>query len=238
MTESRDLPWEGTYNTRDLGGLPVRAGGSTRWGSIIRSDHLDRLTDAGWSAAWNYGVRTVIDLREPGEDGPAIRSRPGINMIPTPLDGAPDTESWQDWGGGLDCTPLYYTAFLERFPQRVAQVIGHLAGAAPGAVLIHCSSGRDRTGLIALVLLSLAGVDRAAIVADYEASAPRLEPLWRDQDLGNQTAKVEALLISHGTTMADGLHRTLDGLDADKLLIDGGLTTEQVCAVRARLIAV
>jgi protein-tyrosine phosphatase len=158
-------------------------------------------------------------------------------VIPTPLDGAPDTEFWQNWGGALTCTPLYYPAFLERFPQRVAQVVGRIADAAPGAVLIHCSGGRDRTGLIALVLLSLAGVDRAAIVADYEASAPRLEPLWRDRHLGDQTAKVEALVTSHGTTIADGLHRTLDGLDADKLLIDGGLTTEQVCAVRARLIA-
>lgn len=213
------------------------SGGLTRRGSVIRSDAPDRLTVAGWAAAWEYGVRTVVDLREPDEDGPVSAPPPGITRALLPLDGLSDREFWTTWGGGFNATPLYYGAFFERFPDRIAEVVGCIADAPPGGVLFHCSGGRDRTGLIALVLLSLAGVDHDAIIADYLASVPRLEPLWQLKNLGDQTAMVDAFVRGHGTTLEESVGAALDGLDALDVLRAGGLTAAQLQAVEARLVA-
>jgi hypothetical protein len=59
----RELAWEGCLNVRDLGGLPTEDGGETRYGRVIRADSVRQLTDAGWQAVADYGVRTVVDLR-------------------------------------------------------------------------------------------------------------------------------------------------------------------------------
>jgi protein-tyrosine phosphatase len=59
----RELAWEGCLNVRDLGGLPTEDGGETRYGRVVRADSVRQLTDAGWQAVADYGVRTVVDLR-------------------------------------------------------------------------------------------------------------------------------------------------------------------------------
>jgi protein-tyrosine phosphatase len=59
----RELLWEGCLNVRDLGGHRTADGGETRYGAVVRADSVRRLTEAGWRAAVDYGVRTVIDLR-------------------------------------------------------------------------------------------------------------------------------------------------------------------------------
>ena len=72
----RDLHWSGGYNVRDLGGLPTVEGGATVSGRIVRGAMPDRLTERGWAALVGYGVRTVIDLREEGEDPEPLLPRP------------------------------------------------------------------------------------------------------------------------------------------------------------------
>ena len=59
----RELAWDGCLNVRDLGGLPTEDGGETRYGRVVRADSVRQLTDAGWQAVADYGVRTVVDLR-------------------------------------------------------------------------------------------------------------------------------------------------------------------------------
>ena len=66
----RYLTWDGCFNARDLGGLPTTDGGTTRWSAVVRSDHLDHLTAAGWAALEAHGIRTIIDLRN-DEERPA-----------------------------------------------------------------------------------------------------------------------------------------------------------------------
>ena len=61
---SRDLIWDGCLNVRDLGGLPLAGGGETPYGAIVRSDSVSQLSEAGWRALVDYGIRTVINLRE------------------------------------------------------------------------------------------------------------------------------------------------------------------------------
>lgn len=218
---------------RDLGGLPTLDGTQTTWGAVVRGDTPDHLTDHGWSALRAYGIRTIIDLRHEYKPELPVRGS-GVMNVSVPLDDHNDTEFWQRWDG-LDCTPLYYRAFLDRFPQRIVDVIAAVADAPAGGVLVHCAGGRDRTGLIVLLLLALAGVPAEVIAADYALSAQRLEPAWTALGLGDQNGKIDALLSRHGTTAHQAIVATLDTIDVSAYLHGTGLTNAQLHAVHARL---
>ncbi|MFI7700129.1 tyrosine-protein phosphatase [Nonomuraea sp. NPDC049480] len=228
----RDLAWDGCHNVRDLGGLRAEGGRRTRWGAVIRSDTPDRLTEAGWAAAAAHGVRTIVDLRTPGEHRAGTGFRPpGMTVVDVPLHDPGETCRH----GG---TPLYLRPFLERRPDRCARVLRVIAQAPPGGVLVHCVAGRDRTGLIAMLLLALAGVGAPDILADYERSAARLSPLYARLGQPDDDLRVRAYLAGAGTTAREVVLALLDGLDAEDRLRAGGLGTSDLAALRARLTVV
>jgi protein tyrosine/serine phosphatase len=174
MTE-RHLEWAGCRNVRDLGGLPLTDGRATRWRSIVRADSLDRLTPAGWNSLSAYGVRTVVDLRESDERSIDVVRPAGITVVHVPVDDNADTAFWyRVTDDDIDGTPLYYRPFLEQKVDRCVAAVRAVAQASPGGVVIHCGIGRDRTGLVALLLLALAGATPAAIADDYAVSGERL----------------------------------------------------------------
>ncbi|MET0237037.1 MAG: tyrosine-protein phosphatase [Kibdelosporangium sp.] len=233
MTSDRHLAWEGCWNARDLGGLRLRDGGQTRWGTTVRMDSPQRLTDVAWQEIWDYGIRTVIDLRNTEEIKPD--GRPArLTTLQVPLDEEKDPGFVVD--RGLDCTPLYYPAFLDRFPGRVADVFRAIASAGPGGVVYHCAAGRDRTGLITLVLLALAGVEPEDIAADNALSGPRLKPAWVELALGDQSGAIDDLLATHGTTVHQAAMEALTSFDAEKYLLSAGLTEKEIAVIRARLV--
>ena len=91
-----------------------------------------------------------------------------------PLDGVEDTEFWKHWHERPEFgTPIYYRPFLDHFPERTAAVFTAIAHAEPGGIAVHCGIGRDRTGLIAIMLLTLAGSPED-ITADYALSEERV----------------------------------------------------------------
>jgi protein-tyrosine phosphatase len=159
---SRHLDWDGCFNARDLGRIPLATGGETRWGAVVRTDSIDGLSAAGWSALEAHGVRTVIDLRNEDEHALDRARRPaGIDTLHLPLDAIDDSDFWEDWMHGPQfARPFYYAAHLERFPERSARVLTAIARAEPGGVLVHCVSGRDRTGQVSMLLLALPGSRR------------------------------------------------------------------------------
>jgi protein-tyrosine phosphatase len=178
LSAGRDLDWDGCVNARDLGGLPTVDGGVTRRRALIRSEALDRLSPDGWRALRNHGVRTIIDLREEDElsdSRDSAAQRDGIETLHIPLDRiADDPEFWDDWMHGPQFgTPLYYAPFVERFPERLEQVLDAIEHAPPGGVLFHCAGGRDRTGLVAIAVLAAARVEPEAIADDYAFGAER-----------------------------------------------------------------
>jgi protein-tyrosine phosphatase len=234
MTADRHLPWEGCYNARDLGGLPLIDGGETRWGTTFRSDNPQRLTAEAWQHAYDLGIRTVIDLRGSYEVRPDGRPA-DIESLNIVLDDESDTEFWHDWAPELNCTPLYYPAFLDRFPHKVAEVSTAIARAKPGGVLYHCAAGRDRTGLISLVLLHLVGVEPEAIAADHSLSNERLVPAWADLGMADQTAVIEKSITERNTTARKSILSTLATLDSARYLRNSGLTSADIDALRARL---
>jgi protein-tyrosine phosphatase len=173
----RDLEWPALRNARDLGGLPA-AGGRIRHGALVRADSLARLTGEGWAALGAHGVRTVIDLRNDDEVGADDAPRPpAVTTIHFPLDGMEDTEFWDVWMHRPEFgTPHYYGPWLERFPDRARAVLSAIAGAQPGGVAIHCVGGKDRTGLVTMLVLAVAGVPAEDAAGDYALSLERLGP--------------------------------------------------------------
>jgi protein-tyrosine phosphatase len=234
----RHLSWEGCFNVRDLGGLRTADGRETQWGRVVRADALDRLSAAGWRALSEHGVRTVIDLRNDDELGTDVAPRPAsVTTIQLPLDGSEDREFWDVWDSGPQFgTPLYYRPHLERLPERSATVISAIARAEPGGVAFHCGGGRDRAGQIAMLLLALVGVPPEDIAADYELSTDRLRALDAARGRDNREPLLERFLAERGTSARDLVVTTLTDLDVEACLLDAGLTSEDVVALRRRLL--
>jgi protein-tyrosine phosphatase len=234
----RDLTWAGSFNARDLGGLPTLGGAVTRRGAIVRSDSLARLETRGWEELEEYGVRTVVDLRNEGEIGVDAGARPGsIETVNIPLDVTEDREFWDVWESGPQfATPLYYRPHLERFAGRSAEVVRAIATAPPGGVVFHCEGGRDRAGQIAMLVLALAEVEPAAIAADYALSDERLRPLYRARGQADEAPGIAEFLRSRGTTATELIVEILAALDVEAVLLEAGLDQADLSGLRGRLL--
>ncbi|MFC9325019.1 tyrosine-protein phosphatase [Kitasatospora sp. NPDC057015] len=235
-TDERTLTWDGCLNVRDLGGLPTTGGGRTAHGALVRADNLDRLTAEGWDALRAHGVRTLIDLRNADEYKPLLPLPADLDLVRIPLDELAGAAWWQRWGG-LDGTPLSLRPYLDECPGAIAGIVAAVAGARPGAVVLHCGAGRDRTGLATLLLLALVGVEPAAIVADYLLSGPNLRPLWGMLGRPDEDALITAALERAGTTAEEALLATLAGFEPDARLLAAGAAPADLAAVRRRLLA-
>jgi protein-tyrosine phosphatase len=204
---------------------------------VVRADSLDRLTPAGWNALEAYGVRTVIDLRNDDERGGTVASRPAsVTTVHLPHDAIEEREFWEahpDWAAA---TPVYYAAHLERFPERSARVVAEIAQAPAGGVAFHCVDGRDRTGLIAVLLLAFAGVEASEITADYALSDERMGPAWAEQGFPDRANEAARFLNSHDTSAAKLLEALVDEVDLEARLRDGGLEDADLVALRERLV--
>ena len=168
--ETRDLVWDGCLNVRDLGGLPTADGRETRRGAIIRADSVRLLSDDGWRALVDHGVRTVIDLRgdaEREEDAPAELP---VEVVHVPFMEASDAE-WEEIAAELESANAdapddatanrdAYLIFLERFKDNVAASLRAVAHASEGGVVIHCVGGKDRTGLLTALTAPCRGCRR------------------------------------------------------------------------------
>jgi hypothetical protein len=224
-------------------------GSLTRLGAVIRADSIHRLTDAGWVALVDHGVRTVVDLRvavERLEDQPHPN---GVDVVQVPLGGLPGETgrvqvdaAWALGSSPRETVRLAYSVFLEHFRGPLAEAVAAVGRARDGGVLIHCFAGKDRTGLVCALLLRLAGVSPADIAADYSLSASNLRPVidpWvtdapddtereRRRRLGSSPA--EAML-----DVLDDLERRHGGVRA--YLLAGDVTARDLDRARDRLLA-
>lgn len=226
----RNLTWGDCFNVRDLGGLTTRSGSPTRFKSFVRADSLDRLTESGVYAMREYGVRTIIDMRDARERNSEL-AYDGIERLHVPLEDQSDEGFWQEWRP-YNSTPIYYESFLGHCPERVRQVFESIATAPTGGIVFHCGSGRDRTGLISILLLSLVGVRPEDIVADYCLSEPNLKPLGQIKD---QQA-IENAFATKRTDAKTVIVGLLQNLDVEAYLEDAGFRHSYVDAIKDRLV--
>lgn len=163
----RALHIAGVRNARDIGGLSG-ALGTVRRGRVLRSAALDHLTPEGARTLADLGLRTIFDLRTGAERGLAP-SRPAeapeLAHVATVV---------LDYLGTLDDLPAgqfaMYRHIADRSGTGIVEFFERLGRSGTAPVLVHCTAGKDRTGLTIALLLELLGVSRTAIAADYVAS--------------------------------------------------------------------
>ena len=145
--QPRDLAWDGCLNVRELGGLPTQDGGRTRFGVVVRADSVRQLSDDGWQALVDHGVRTVVDLRghdERVDDPPAELP---VEVVHVPFFESTE-EEWEEIASELDAavtaapdvataTRDVYLIFLERFRANIADAVRAVAHAPAGCVQIR-----------------------------------------------------------------------------------------------------
>ena len=175
-------------NARDLGGYPTVDGAVTKRRSLLRADDLAQLSPEGLRALAAYGVGTVLDLRWPEEiaaaPSPVPRQLPGVHYVSVSL----LAENAADWGAlGRSCAKEHWKCtVLERLRPRLNRALAVIAAAGPDPLLFHCVAGKDRTGVIAALLLTLAEVVPSSIAADYTSSTRNLRDAYlrryRDAD--------------------------------------------------------
>ncbi|HUJ52438.1 MAG TPA: tyrosine-protein phosphatase [Steroidobacteraceae bacterium] len=174
--QSRALEFPDLLNARDLGGYPTTDGAHTRWRSLLRADDLSQLNAAGLAALADYGVRTVLDLRWPEEatrhPSPLPAALPAVRYTRISL----LTHTEDEWRlRSRDAAKeLWKCAVLEHVRHELHHVLSFIAAAPPEPLLFHCVAGKDRTGLIAALLLALADATPEAIAHDYSASSENL----------------------------------------------------------------
>jgi protein tyrosine/serine phosphatase len=225
----RDLDWDGCRNIRDLGGLATPAG-TTAFGVFVRADNARELTPAGWHAASEYGIRAVLDLRSDPECAADPPAHPDFTHLRLSLfdhfDGdaayRSDLLARAASLGVAEKHRLLYREALELDAARFVGAVGFLAE-ADCSVLFHCAGGKDRTGVLAALLLRLVGVPVEAVEADYVRSATRLRMAdSTPRDVINQVigeteerhGTVAAYLLQAGTSAAQ-LERIRDRLAPD-----------------------
>jgi protein tyrosine/serine phosphatase len=171
---ARVLPLESAFNVRDLGHLPVRGRKSTRCGLLYRADSLDWLTPADRDLLFDeLGIGTVIDLRTRGEAGGDGRSDarlfPDVRVQSIPL--IPDEEMAVEPFpvGDPSAVAEHYLGYLDGGGIEARGVIEAIAESidAGTPVLFHCAAGRDRTGVVAALVLLIVGVTKQGVVSDY-----------------------------------------------------------------------
>ncbi|KPM57135.1 protein tyrosine phosphatase [Frankia sp. CcI49] len=174
----------GADNTRDLGGMPTSSGRLTRHGVLLRSDTLQELTPADVvRLRQTFGLRTVLDLRAEEEvahegRGPLefesvayhhLSFLPGQWVMPgdprhaaivVDLDSAARVER--------------YLGYLRLAGDAAARAVRLLAQPTTGPALFHCAAGKDRTGVLAALVLDIVGVDRESIISDYTLTNERI----------------------------------------------------------------
>lgn len=239
---SRVLAWEGCYNARDLGGYPTVDGKETRWGAVVRCDNPALLTEAGRASVVEHGVRTIVDLRLPDE----VRQHPNPFTQPGPHGISYTNISFIDPAAGEPASETIakeYSVMLGQFQPQVGEAMKAVARAPEGGVMVHCMGGKDRTGLIAALLLDLAGVPREIIGQDYALTAECLRPLDEKYlEHGPGTREEREALVAKYMPTREVMLEVLTDLDerfggVEAYLRGAGLTAEDLTHLRERLVA-
>lgn len=237
------LPITGTHNFRSTAGYPAETG-SIAPGALFRSDALHALDDAGTAAFAAHGIVRVIDLRAADEvrHAPSALAGDAVETVHHPI--------FDDAGLPLRGTEIslgsLYRYIVDERTERLASAVRLISDAPAGGVLVHCTAGKDRTGLVVAAALAAVGVPREHILADYAASEENLAGEWAERMVAGATAQfgelgpeIHELIVG---SPASALSDTLDHVDAQHggmpaLLAANGVDAPAIERLRERLVA-
>lgn len=175
------MTFEGVFNFRDLGGHRTSDGLTVRSGLVFRADDLSKLTDADQKAFTELGIRTVIDLRRPHEveQTGRIADFGGFDYHNLHLV-HPKWEHRQhpDTADRIDFLNERYAEMSSQGGEAIGTALRYIADPAKAPVVFHCLAGKDRTGIVAGLTLSLLGVPDADVAEDYHRSDLAEGPAW------------------------------------------------------------
>ncbi|MET0672242.1 MAG: tyrosine-protein phosphatase [Microbacterium pygmaeum] len=262
---------DGAYNFRDVGGMPLSTGGVTTSGILYRADALSGLTPEGLEQLAASDIGVIVDFRTSMERQMAPDRLPTarpFEVVELPLlegafagaaqqaaqaaaagpdDAAPATDAIAAAVAQLPSLGEVYVSMLEHGADafaRVARLVAEATAEPPRAVIVHCSAGKDRTGVTIALILDAVGVERRAIVADYASSEANLAGAWADAMYAQVektgvplTPAVKDLIAK---TPADAIEHALAWVDEHaggsvEYLRSGGLSDGELSALRARL---
>jgi protein-tyrosine phosphatase len=241
---SRRIPFERLHNVRDLGGWRGRGGRLVRSGALYRADSLAKLEGDDLERFRTLGVRTVIDLRYPWEIEARGRvpESVGVKYCNFSIEHRPYDQAEID----RDIDPWRFLAdrYAEVASDGAVELRGVLetiaAADGDGALAFHCASGKDRTGIVAALVLSLLGVSEADIATDFaltELATDRLVADWHadnpDRILGWPSyGRAPATIIQHFLADLTSAHGSVEAYINDRL----GVGDDVTAGLRARLL--
>ena len=233
----QSLEFPDLLNARDLGGHPTTDGAQTRWRSLVRADDLSQLSEHGLQALADYGVRTILDLRWPEEaerhPSPVPARLPQLRCARNSL----LTHTEDEWRlRSRDAAKeLWKCQVLDHVRAELRRVLAFIAAAPPAPLLFHCVAGKDRTGLIAALLLALADATPEAIARDYSVSSENLREGYLRRYANTERERIlEALRCPE-----EGAYNMLAFLEraggVRTYLAQIGLNSQEIAQLRARL---
>jgi protein-tyrosine phosphatase len=235
------LHLEGLINLRDLGGLPIESGGVTHHGRLLRSDSPHRLSAAGRDALAAHGVSTVVDLRtdseREGRPNPLV-DIPGLRCVRAPIFTDQD-----EFPVGMVTAADVYAWWLRDLGAGIAAAMSAIADSSAAPVLVHCHAGKDRTGVVAALVLRLAGVGVDAVADDYALSGVQLaEMLARDRVSAVDRGMDETLADRLFTVRREAMVETVARIESEHggvadLLRGLGLDAQRIDRLRRLLVA-
>ncbi|OLT08986.1 protein tyrosine phosphatase [Pseudonocardia sp. CNS-139] len=240
----RWLTLEGLDNVRDVGGLPLRSGGTTRSGVLLRSESLHYCTPGDVEhLVGTYGLRLVLDLRtqrEIDKEGPTAVAAAGVETVA--LSFIPESGRELPEADVVDRLVQIYAGYLRDRPENVVQAVRLLAAVDAGPALVHCAAGKDRTGTLVALVLDAVGVEREAVIADYALSGEQVEAMFRRWTTASGEPMPTDLTLH--IPRAEAMETVLSGLDARHgangaggpagWLLANGLAPEELERLRAR----
>ncbi|MBW3077782.1 tyrosine-protein phosphatase [Bifidobacterium simiiventris] len=246
-TPLRRIPLENSCNVRDLGGYPTSDGLATRWGRFLRGGDQSTLSPADVATLRDYGIRSVIDLRSEEEtvrhpdvmkDDPDIDYH-HISFMVGDIDDA--TVKLRDRGNAYTIGD-FYVQLLDQRKDVVRNLIEYIGDKAPaGAILFHCAAGKDRTGVLSMLLLMIAGVQVADIEANYQTTQSYilndqrfLDSIASDYPIDMDDIPPE--MLSNANTIRQA-YEYVDGYGSVEAYLHAcGVGDDTVNRVRARLV--
>jgi protein-tyrosine phosphatase len=235
----------GTYNLRDTGGYGAGAD-RTRWGKLFRSDALHNLTDDSRELLTALGIGLVIDLRDANElaAAPSRLDGTAVAIVHTPIYTSAFSSGDFSALAELTLASLYRTMVIEH-GRNLATAVGIIARSGDLPVLVHCTAGKDRTGLVIALTLLAVGVDRDEVIDDYAATEANLRGEWADAMLARIAdsgypvgPQVEQIVTASPPRLLGDIVDTVENEfgSVEEYLMTNGLTPDDLVRLRSALV--